>query len=113
MHMLRINAIAQKDLFDIKEYITQEFDNPTSATKVVSKIIESYETLRKFPMLGGELSNKIDVSTNYRYLVSGNCIVFYKVDSEYVSIYRILDARRDYIKILFNDEEFETEIEQE
>ena len=59
MHMLRINAIAQKDLFDIKEYITQEFDNPTSATKVVSKIIESYKTLRNFQCLAESYQIKL------------------------------------------------------
>ncbi|WP_461207190.1 type II toxin-antitoxin system RelE/ParE family toxin [Clostridium sp. DL1XJH146] len=111
MYKLRINPIAKRDLIDIKEYITNELDNPTVAVKVVSRIIESYEKLKEFPMLGGDLSLKVDVSTNYRYLISGNYIVFYKVDDIYISIYRILYARRDYTKILFRDEKFEIEPE--
>lgn len=107
MHILRINPIAQQDLFDIKEYIVQESDNPASAIKVVSEIIECYKHLKEFPMLGGELSKKIDISTDYRYIISSNYIIFYKFDNEYVSIYRIFDVRRDYLKILFNDGKFD------
>lgn len=105
MRKLRINPVTKKDLFEIKEYITKEFDNPNEAINVVSKIIEDYEKLKEYPYLGLKLSSKIDVETNYRYLISGNYLIFYKVDKEYVSIYRILYARRDYIKILFDEED--------
>jgi hypothetical protein len=54
MYELRINPVAKQDLFEIKEYITKELDNPTAAV--------------------------------------------------YVSIYRILYSRRDYVKVLFNEE---------
>ena len=113
MHKLRINPLARQDLLDIKDYITNELDNPTAATNVVSRIIESYEKLKEFPMLGVELSPKIGVTTDYRYLISGNYIVFYKADNVYVSIYRIIYSRRDYIKILFGEQEFTSDIEHE
>lgn len=106
MYKIRINPLARKDLLDIKDYITNELDSPTAAVNVVLKIIESYEKLKEFPMLGIELSSKIDVVTDYRYLITGNYIVFYKIDDNYVSIYRILYTRRDYIKILFEEADF-------
>lgn len=53
-------------------------------------------------MEGGKLSSKVDIITDYRYLISGNYIIFYKLDKSYVSIYRILYTKRDYIKILFS-----------
>ncbi|MGO4889595.1 type II toxin-antitoxin system RelE/ParE family toxin [Anaerobacillus sp. MEB173] len=104
MHKLRINPVARQDLIEIKEYITKELDNPTAAVNVVSNIIESYKKLKEFPMLGLELSSKIDIETDYRFLVSGNYIVLYKVDDVYVSIYRILYSRRDYVKLLFSED---------
>ncbi len=109
MYNLRINPLARKDLLDIKEYISKELDNPSAAVAVITKIIESYEKLKQFPMLGVELSSKIDVSTGFRYLISDNYLIFYKVDNVYVSIYRILYSRRNYIKILFNNDEFEVD----
>lgn len=104
MYKMRINPVAKQDLYDIREYITKELDNPTAAINVVSNIIESYKKLKDYPMLGLELSSKIDVETDYRYIISGNYIVFYKFDDVYVSIYRILYSRRDYVKLLFNEE---------
>ncbi len=55
-------------------------------------------------MLGVKLSSKIHIETDYRYLISGNYIVFYKYDDVHVSIYRILYSRRDYVKLLFNED---------
>ena len=104
MPKLRINPLATEDLIDIKEYITKELDNPTAAIKVVRKIIESYEKLKEFPMMGADLSAKVNIKTDFRYLVSGNYIIFYRSDDEYVSIYRILYAGRDYLRILFPNE---------
>jgi toxin ParE1/3/4 len=104
MHKIRINPVAQQDLLDIRDYITSELDSPNAAVNVISKIIESYEKLKEFPLLSMELSSKIDVVIDYRYLISGNYIVFYKIDDSYVSIYRILYARRDYIKILLEED---------
>lgn len=104
MHKLRINPLARKDLLEIKEYITEELDSPNAAENTLIKIAESYEKLKDFPYMGIELSSKIDIATDYRFLVSGKYIIFYKVDDIYVSIYRILYARRDYTRILFDEE---------
>lgn len=105
MHKLRINPLARKDLLEIKEYITEELDNSRAAENTLIKIAESYQKLKDFPHMGVELSSKIDVITEYRFLVSGKYIIFYKVDDVYVSIYRILYARRDYARILFDEEQ--------
>lgn len=112
MHQLRINPYAKQDLLEIKEYITQELDNPLAAINVISKIVESYEKLKEFPMMGVDLSSRIDVKTDYRYLITGNYIIFYKADDVYVSIYRIIYSRRDYAKILF-DKNYELSQEKE
>jgi len=104
MLKLRINPLATEDLIGIKDYITKELDNPTAAVKVVRKIIENYEKLKEFPLMGADLSAKVNIKTDYRYLVSGNYIIFYRTDDEFVYIYRILYAGRDYLKILFPNE---------
>ncbi|RKQ28676.1 type II toxin-antitoxin system RelE/ParE family toxin [Oceanobacillus halophilus] len=112
MHQLRINPIAKQDLHDIKEYITKEFDDPTAAVDVITNIMGCYGKLEEFPELGIELSSKIEIPTDYRYLICGKYIVFYKNDEVYVSIYRILYSRRDYVKILFDEDKNEINKEQ-
>ncbi|WP_205603324.1 type II toxin-antitoxin system RelE/ParE family toxin [Virgibacillus halodenitrificans] len=92
-----------QDLHDIKEYISKEFDDSDAAVHVITKIMKCYGKLKEFPWLGIELSSKIDIPTDYKYLICGNYLVFYKSDDVYVSVYRILYSRRDYIKILFDE----------
>ena len=100
MYKLRINPAALQDLKDIKAYIEDELNNPDAAENVIRRIIKTCEGLRDMPMIGKRLSAVIDLNTDYRYCISGSYLIFYKVDSEYVSVYRILYGRRDYTKIL-------------
>ena len=71
--------------------------------RIITKIIKDYSLLETSPRLGPSLSSIIHIDTDYRFLVSGEYIIFYKTEGEYVSIYRILYGARDYLKILFSD----------
>ena len=53
--------------------------------------------------MGTLLSSIADVSSEYRYLVSGNYMVFYRIQGSDVYIDRVLYGRSNYINILFND----------
>jgi plasmid stabilization system protein ParE len=44
------------------------------------------------------------MKTDYRYLVCGNYLIFYKIEGDAVSVYRVLNGSRDYLPILFTDE---------
>ena len=77
--------------------------NPIAASNVVKRIIKDYNRLTASPLMGTSLSAKVPFETDYRFIVSGNYLIFYKADDEYISIYRILYGRRDYIKIIFDD----------
>jgi toxin ParE1/3/4 len=103
MYKLRINPIALEDLIEIKKYFENELDNPSSANKIIEKIIKRYESLKDYPLMGADLRLKIGIKTDYRFLTSGNYLIFYKCENEYVSVYRILYGKRDYLKLLFHD----------
>ena len=103
MRKLRVNPKALQDLKEIKAYISDELCNPDAATDVVKRIINTYEGLADMPFMGKELSAAIDVETDFRYCISGSYLIFYRVNNEYVSIYRILYGKRDYVRILFGD----------
>lgn len=106
---IRVTPTALNDLKEIMSYIENDLSNPIAAKKVVKRIIEDYSRLEFSPHMGPSLSTKVPFDTDYRFIVSGNYIVFYKADNEYVSIYRILYGRRDYLKIIFNDIELNDE----
>lgn len=96
---IRFNPTAFSDLNEIKEYISQ--DNETFGAKVVNKILEDLEGLSQFPEKGKSLTVKLEIKTKYRYLISGEYIIFYTYENEIISIQRILHGKRDYLKILF------------
>lgn len=109
MPKLRVAPAALNDLKEIKEYIESELSNPIAAKNVIMRIIKDYSLLEVSPHMGSPLSAKIHIETDFRFLVSGNYLIFYKVDETYVSIFRILYGRRDYLKIIFDDMTFEQE----
>lgn len=106
---IRITPDALNDLKEIKYYIENDLSNYVAASNIIKRIIKDYSLLESFPHMGTPLSTKVPFDTDYRFLVNGNYIIFYKADDEYVSIYRILYGWRDYLKIIFDDMEFNDE----
>jgi plasmid stabilization system protein ParE len=51
--------------------------------------------------MGPSLSSITEVESDYRFLVCGNYLTFYRVKGKDVYIDRILYGRRDYLRILF------------
>lgn len=92
---------AVKDLQGIEEYISVELDNSQSAERIVDKIINKIDSLADLPEIGAPLSSRVDVKTDYRYLVCGNYNAFYRIEYETVKIIRVLNARRNFMAILF------------
>ena len=92
---------AVKDLQGIDEYISVELDNAQSAERIVDDIIRKIDMLSELPELGASLSSRVDVKTDYRYLVCGNYNVFYRIEIDKVKIVRVLNARRNFMAILF------------
>lgn len=103
MTKIRVSPAALNDLKEIKAYIENDLSNPIAADNVVKRIIEDYSRLEFSPHMGSPLSAKVPFETDYRFIISGNYLVFYKADDEFVSIYRILYGRRDYLKIIIGD----------
>lgn len=98
---LVVNPEAINDIGRIKRYIRDDLCNPKAADRIVNEIVMSYKGLKDFPMKGPALDSIISIKTDYRYLVCENYFIFYKVSSDTVSVYRIIDARRDFVRILF------------
>lgn len=103
MKKLRMTPIALKDLKEIKSYISEELLSEEAALRTIKQIIESYERLVEFPLMGKKLSSVIYADKEYRFIIAEKYIIFYKVEEEFISIYRILYGRRNYMEILFNN----------
>ena len=103
MAQIHISPEALNDLTKIKKYITMEIDNPTAALNVISKITKAIRGLDQFPDIGAPLLSIIDLPTDYRFLVMGNYLSFYRHEGDAVYVVRVLYGKRDYLKILFGE----------
>ena len=88
---------------DIWDYIVLELQNRSAAERVIDRIMDAVDPLKKFAEMGTPLSSIADVGTDYRFLVSGNYMVFYHVQGSDVYIDRVLYGRSDYMSVLFKD----------
>ena len=103
MNNIYLSEEAQNNLVEIKAYIEEELLNPSAALPTVSRITKSLRILRTYAQAGTPLSSVADIEGNYRFIVSGNYISFYRVYGKEIYVDRILYARRDYMRILFGD----------
>ncbi len=92
-----------KDLEETKEYISEELCNEQAASKTVREILDNIRILSKFPESAPLLTSIVDFDTNYRFLVCGNYVAFYRIEKNEVRIIRILYGRRNFMQILFGD----------
>jgi addiction module RelE/StbE family toxin len=113
MPELCVSPDAKKDLRDIQTYISEKLESPGAALNVVSAIIEKIKSLRRFPGKGTLLSSKVRFETNYRFLISGSYMIFYRYENKTIFIDRIIYAKRDYIKILFPEYKAKNSLDEE
>ena len=69
---------SRRDLDDIWDYIVSELQNRSAAEHVVDRIMDAVDQLKNFAEMETLLSSIADVGTDYRFLVSGNYMVFYR-----------------------------------
>ena len=103
MLKIRFTPQAFADLDEIKRYISDELFNPQAAADLLALIFEKIRTLAAMPQTGARLRTDIPILKNYRFIPCKNYIVFYRAEEKFVSIIRILYARRDYVGLLESD----------
>ena len=100
---IHYSSESRRDLDDIWDYIVSELQNRSAAEHVINHIMDAVDQLKNFAEMGTPLSSIADVGTGYRFLVSGNYMVFYRVQGNDVYIDRVLYGRSDYMSVLFKD----------
>ena len=74
----------------------EELLNPSVALTTVSQITKSLRILQNHAQAGAPLSSIADIESDYRFIVSGNYISFYRAYGSEVFIDRILCPSRLY-----------------
>lgn len=113
MSKVVLTASAQTDLTDIRSYIVRELGNPKAAGSVVRRITKTTRILKTYPLAGKPLYSTTDFGKDYRYLISGDYLIFYHLEGLEVQVDHIMNGRQDYLQKLFFDENGEETDEEE
>ena len=105
MFRVEVSPQAAEDLLEIKNYIENELQNPIAAHNTIEKIVETYEDLENYPEIGIPVERYVSFPTDYKFVLANNYSVFYRIDGDCVKIIRIMYSRRDFVRILFGDNE--------
>jgi toxin ParE1/3/4 len=91
---IRYLSTAQKDLFEIFEYILK--DSPEAALDQIERFDHSVGHLASNPLLGAVPNDERLRKLGYRILVVDKYLVFYVIKERIVQIRRILHGARQY-----------------
>ena len=86
---------AHLDRESIALYLGCECNNPKAARAAMGDIDKALDFARWFPEAGRGFSMGNDGEADYRRVLAGSYVVFYKYDAETLTVYRVLHQRQD------------------
>lgn len=106
MYNLEFLPIARQDMSDIAQYVNKVLCNPIAAMNLIQRMVHAAEELQEQPYSCPVYYPARTLPFEYRKLLVGNYILFYRVDEKkkLVTVIRVVYAKRDYGSILGNIE---------
>ena len=88
-----------RDIEKIQAFLLMNECPPSTIQSIFDGIYKDMTRLRTSPRIGARLSNKTTIPNDYRYLLSEQYLIFYKVfDSEkLVRVYHIYHGKENYL----------------
>ena len=104
MNKVFISPEAARDLSQIKQYISTELKNRSAANRIVGCMMKDLRELERYPEQGPSIEALTGFQTELRMLLCGKHIALYNIENETVFVARIIDARQDYLRVLFGED---------
>lgn len=101
--IIQWSELATKQLNEIYLFYSSKA-SPTTAKKIVLKIIDRVEILLKNPLSGPKEHLLSEMPEEFRYLVESNYKIIYWVEDEIITIASVFDCRQnpEKMKIIVN-----------
>ncbi|MCL1902964.1 MAG: type II toxin-antitoxin system RelE/ParE family toxin [Oscillospiraceae bacterium] len=105
---IRIMSPAKKDIREIHRYISEEYCNSTAATRRVILIYNKIQSLSQNPARFPLVQDDFLSAKGIRVTSAETQKIFYIIREEIktVSVIRILHGRRDWLRILKQDDDY-------
>jgi|SRR5690554_3460191 len=92
------SELSSKQLIDIYDYHYLKA-SPRTAKKIINKIIDRVEILRKNPLSGPKEELLDEMTEDFRYLVESNYKIIYWQENKTITIASVFDCRQNPEKI--------------
>jgi plasmid stabilization system protein ParE len=66
-------------------------------------VLDRCSALKEQPFMGASCDSLGGPASDLRDLICGQRIAFYEVKQDAVCVYRLLDSRQDYLRIIFGE----------
>ena len=103
MYKIKYLPIAQKDLWDITDYILDNLKSPKAAMDFIDALDKSILRLKQYPYSCKLFQPQEPLETEYRFLPVKNYLVFFAVTENVVEIHRIVYAKMNLEKLVIAD----------
>ncbi len=96
-YTIRLLRLAEEDLAEILSYIAAE--RPAATENLAARFEKALALLARNPHLGRVPEDEELMQLGYRYLVIEDYLVFYRIESKALIVYRIMHGARDYLNL--------------
>ena len=100
MYSVRYTPEAVRDMDSVWDGVYEASKSRDTADKYVNEFAEAIAKKKRFPLTGTPLRYK-GLFTGFYYVTFKKYMAFYRVKDSYIEVIRIIMAKRDYMAILF------------
>jgi plasmid stabilization system protein ParE len=99
-YVIKYLPIAEKDLIEIVDYISETLKVPRTALNFVNEVEKKILNLKTRPYSHRIYRPSKPIDTEYRILNVKNYLIFYVVLDDIIEIHRVIYNKRDLTKII-------------
>ena len=102
MYTIKITRVAEEDLLEVVQYISEKLKSPIAAINLMDLIEQKIKVLEESPFSCKLISDEYFQQKGIRFLQVKSYMIFFRIieDRKEITIIRVLYARRDWIYIL-------------
>ena len=98
-YKVEILLAAWQDIDKISDFY-MKMSGAVSAQRITDQILDTLEKLGDFPYMGAQHPDPELMRREYRKVICGEYVCVYKVIGPSVHVYRVVNGRTDYPKLL-------------
>ena len=103
MYKLRFTPEAIRDMEAVEEDVLEVSGRQDTADRYVDDFLEKIKSKKRFPHSGIPLIYNEELFTGFYFVHFKKYNAFYRIQGEFIEVIRILQAKSDYMAILFGE----------